>query len=44
LRAGGRLSPEAPGPDEGTDAFVFDPLDPFLHGPARIFKYTMWRA
>jgi putative CocE/NonD family hydrolase len=28
LRAGGRLSPEAPGPDEGTDAFVFDPLDP----------------
>jgi putative CocE/NonD family hydrolase len=28
LRAGGRLSTDAPEADEGTDSFVFDPLDP----------------
>ena len=28
LRGGWRLSPEAPGVDEGFDAFVFDPRDP----------------
>jgi putative CocE/NonD family hydrolase len=28
LRAGGRLEPRPPGPEEGFDTFVFDPRDP----------------
>jgi putative CocE/NonD family hydrolase len=44
LRADGRLAHEAPGADEGTDTFVYDPSDPVITTGGAILMSSEFRA